>query len=78
MKSPIVTFQVENKGTNTNPVNIKTQEEDKPVEVKTYSEVATTNISSEDPSINQVNSIPNRNHILLVNQAINTTMLKRN
>ena len=40
LKSLVVTIQVEDKGTNINPVNITTQEEDKPVEVKTYSEVA--------------------------------------
>lgn len=56
LKSPVVTVQVEDKGTNTDPINITTQEKDKLVEVKTSSDVAvqTTEISSEDPTINQV------------------------
>lgn len=39
-KSSDVTIQIEDKGTNTNPFDITTQKEEKPVEGKTYSDVA--------------------------------------
>lgn len=39
LESPVVLVQVENKRTNTDPVKIVTQAEDKPIEVKTHAKV---------------------------------------
>ena len=58
-----VIVQIEEKGTNTDPVNITIQEEDKPVEAKMYSDIAVQamEISSEDFTINQATFVPERN-----------------
>ena len=71
MKSPVITVQVEDKGTNTDPVNITTQKEDKLVEGKTYSNVAVQmmEIPSDD-------LISNSTIVPEVNQEIPTHMIR--
>jgi len=61
-------------------VNTTTQDDDKLVEVKTYSYVVvwTTKISSEDPMINQATFVTKGNHILQVNQEIDTNKVRVN
>lgn len=61
-KSPITTFQVENKGTNTDPVNMTIQE-DKSVEETTHVDVAvqTMDIPSECSTTNSTTSSPEEN-----------------
>lgn len=58
-----VEVQVEEKGINTNPMNIITQEEGKPVEEKTYLNVAfqMINIPSEGSITNSTTSSPEVN-----------------
>lgn len=76
-KSLDVTVQVEEKGINTDPVNITTQGEDKLDEVKMYSEVAvpTTKYSSEDLEINHSTSITKGNQVLQIKQGNNTNKI---
>jgi len=59
---------------------IQSKPQTKPVEVKTYSDVAvpTMDISREDPMINQVTFVPRGNQILQVNQEINTNKIRGN
>ena len=64
-----VTHQVEDKETNTNLVNITTQEEEKPIEVKTNSDVAvqTMEIPSDDSVTNSTTTVPEVNHKITTN-----------
>lgn len=59
MKSPLIIVQVEDKGTNTDLINIITQEDEKPIEVKTYLDVAvqTIEIPSDDFVANSTTSV---------------------
>lgn len=68
------TIQFEDEGMNTDPVNITIQEDDKLVEVKTYSDIVTQTMknASEDSLTNSTTSIPK------VNQGISTFMIREN
>jgi len=59
-KSPNETTQVRAKGMNIDPLNNTNQEDDKPIEVKTYSDITiqTKKILSKDLAKNQMNFVP--------------------
>lgn len=59
MKSLVVIVEVEDKRTNTDPVNITTQEDEKPLKVKTYSDVTvqTMEIPSDDSVANSTMTV---------------------
>jgi hypothetical protein len=72
------------KGTNTNPIHITTQEDVNPVEEKTYRDVGVQMMgtpsvrNNRSSSINQGTSMHEKNHILKLNKENTTNMIREN
>jgi hypothetical protein len=80
-KSSSERIQVEEKGTNTDPVIITTQEDDKPAKERTYSDVGVQMM--EIPSVNlaikkATSTYKEENHIPKLNQENSTNMIREN
>jgi hypothetical protein len=72
------------RGTNTNPINVTTQEDANPVEEKTYRDVGIQTmgtpsvLTNQNSTINKATSIREENHISKLNQENATSMIREN
>jgi hypothetical protein len=83
-KSSGVNIQVVEKGTNTDPIHVTTQEDVNPVEKKTYRDVGVQTMgtpsvcTNRSSSINQSTSMHEENRIPKLNQENTTSMIREN